>query len=559
MIFCLHSLNLITLSVFSTIFWVFLIAFIFIAISYWNTYGKDKMPDYVKKNIKEEDERVNDEIQTIEETFTKELAEEKSPASTFFINAIRYNYRYLRLKELYVERENEFKGDEDALYFLDKNRKKIYEGSPTYTDFTNLCNEETLKIYGKLSEAYVEMKLNIPANIESKHNKDFSNEYFYYAKVGNYVIPQFASKIKKNTRLYIYPTTAVNFDKTGQLDIVSLQNVNIELKKVNDSKVPSCILSFDLIDFEIITLEVVAAEKFYNTFKELQKYENEIEWGLIQEGENTSKKEIEIQNILKKLDNLIGLEKVKKDFYNTADYLKIQQIRKLKGMKAIPSSYHYVFTGNPGTGKTTLARLLADIYREMGIVKTGQLIETDRSGLVAEYVGQTAVKTNKIIDDALGGVLFIDEAYSLVNGQSDDFGNEAISTLLKRMEDDRDKFIVIIAGYQNEMKKFLDSNPGLKSRFTHTLEFEDYSAEQLIEIYKRMISANDYKLSEEADSKLQDLMKEAVRTKQQNFGNARYVRNIFEKTLQNQATRLSREKNLSHQDLQTIIKEDIPA
>ena len=193
----------------------------------------------------------------------------------------------------------------------------------------------------------------------------------------------------------------------------------------------------------------------------------------------------------------------------------------------------------------------------MGIIKTGQLIETDRSGLVAEFVGQTAVKTNKIIDEAIGGVLFIDEAYSLVSN-NDDFGNEAISTLLKRMEDDRDKFIVILAGYNNEMQKFIDSNPGLKSRFTRIFDFEDYSADELFEIFRKMVSDNDYILSKEAAENIEKKINEAVLNKDKNFGNARLIRNIFEKTLQNQASRLSKENNLDNLSLQIIKVEDIP-
>lgn len=296
---------------------------------------------------------------------------------------------------------------------------------------------------------------------------------------------------------------------------------------------------------------------FYNSYLILQKYLIESEWGLNSNNGDMSLKEIEIKNTLKKLDSLIGLEKVKKDFYDIADYIKIQQIRKFKGLKTSISNYHCIFLGNPGTGKTSMARLLADIYKNLGVIKSGQIIETDRSGLVAEYVGQTAVKTNKIIDEAIGGVLFIDEAYSLVSN-NDDFGNEAISTLLKRMEDDRDKFIVILAGYNEEMKKFIDSNPGLKSRFTRTFEFEDYSAEELFEIFKKMVYDNDYIMSKEALENIEKKIKETILNKDKNFGNARLIRNIFEKTLQNQASRLSKENNLDNLSLQIIKVEDIP-
>ena len=182
-----------------------------------------------------------------------------------------------------------------------------------------------------------------------------------------------------------------------------------------------------------------------------------------------------------RLNKLVGLATVKEEVKKLASFLKIQQLRKEKNLKAAPISYHCVFTGNPGTGKTTVARILAGIYKELGILKKGQLVETDRSGLVAEFVGQTAVKTNKIIDSALDGVLFIDEAYSLVAGGENDFGGEAIATLLKRMEDNRDRLIVILAGYSDEMQAFIDSNPGLQSRFNRYIKFDDYNADELLE------------------------------------------------------------------------------
>lgn len=261
---------------------------------------------------------------------------------------------------------------------------------------------------------------------------------------------------------------------------------------------------------------------------------------------------------LQQLDKLIGLESVKEEVNKLTNFIKVQNLRKQKGMNAITLSYHCVFTGNPGTGKTTVARIVAQIYRELGILKKGQLVETDRSGLVAEYVGQTAVKTNKIIDSALDGVLFIDEAYSLVQGGGNDYGKEAIATLLKRMEDDRDRLIVILAGYDNEMKLFIDSNPGLQSRFNRYIHFSDYNAEELMAIFKLNLKKFDYELTNDAEQKISHLFSYAVSHKDQNFGNGRYARNVLEKTLENQATRLATVNEITEQMLRTIEEHDIP-
>lgn len=194
----------------------------------------------------------------------------------------------------------------------------------------------------------------------------------------------------------------------------------------------------------------------------------------------------------------------------------------------------------------------------MGILSKGHLVETDRSGLVAEYIGQTAAKTNKIVDSALDGVLFIDEAYSLTPSSSNDFGHESIATLLKRMEDDRDRLVVILAGYGNEMQTFIDANPGLQSRFNRYIHFDDYSAEDLLAIFELNLKKHQYKMSDSAKVILKSFLNNAIANKDKNFGNGRFVRNIFEKTLQNQATRLSAMDNLSKDALQLIVDEDIP-
>ena len=261
-------------------------------------------------------------------------------------------------------------------------------------------------------------------------------------------------------------------------------------------------------------------------------------------------------NPMEELESLIGLTSVKKDVVSLANFIKMKKMREEKGLKAPNISYHCIFNGNPGTGKTTVARILANIFKELGILKSGHLVETDRSGLVAEYVGQTAVKTNKIIDSALDGVLFIDEAYTLVGGQND-YGKEAIATLLKRMEDDRERLIVILAGYSKEMEEFINSNPGLRSRFNRNILFPDYTSSELFDIFQLNASKNEYVTNEEANQYLKKKLEIVVQNKQKDFGNARYIRNYFELAIEHQANRLAAELDLTPEKISELTIEDI--
>lgn len=252
-----------------------------------------------------------------------------------------------------------------------------------------------------------------------------------------------------------------------------------------------------------------------------------------------AKAEEEMKQALESLNSMIGLDSVKHEVLSLKNIVEMQKRQSEQGLSVVPMSYHCVFTGNPGTGKTTVARIIAQIYKGLGILKKGHLVECDRSSLVAGYVGQTAIKTNEVIDKALDGVLFIDEAYSLAK-DGDSFGQEAIDTLLKRMEDDRNRLVVIVAGYTNEMKTFIDSNPGLKSRFNRYIEFEDYSAEEMLTIFKNLVTKQNYTLSEESEKVLLGIFKDVKESEDNSFGNARGVRNLFEKILVNQANRVAK-------------------
>lgn len=256
------------------------------------------------------------------------------------------------------------------------------------------------------------------------------------------------------------------------------------------------------------------------------------------------------------LNSLIGLCVVKKEVESLRNLIKIQSMRMQQGLPNTNMSYHMVFTGNPGTGKTTVARIVAGIYKELGILKKGHLVETDRSGLVAEYVGQTAPKTNAKIDEALDGVLFIDEAYTLVGGESD-FGAEAIATLLKRMEDNRDRLVVILAGYTNEIKRFIDSNPGLQSRFNRYIQFDDYNVDELLEILRSNLKKSRYKIKRDAFEWMRNYIMNKVVLKDERFGNARFIRNAFEKIVQNQADRLARQTTINNDELTILTIDDV--
>jgi type VII secretion ATPase EccA len=259
------------------------------------------------------------------------------------------------------------------------------------------------------------------------------------------------------------------------------------------------------------------------------------------------------------LDDLIGLESVKKEVRSLANFVKLQKQREAQGLKTAKVSYHLVFYGSPGTGKTTVARIVGRIYKDLGVLKKGHTVETDRAGLVAKYMGQTAQQTDTVVQKALDGVLFIDEAYSLVpeGGNGQDYGQEAIATILKRMEDYRDRLVVIIAGYKDEMQRFIDSNPGLQSRFNRYIDFPDYSPQELTDIFKMYMKKNQYTMDGDAEAYLKTRLEIVVEKKDRNFGNARYARNVFEKSIQAQANRLAGRTGLTKEELSELTMDDL--
>lgn len=264
-----------------------------------------------------------------------------------------------------------------------------------------------------------------------------------------------------------------------------------------------------------------------------------------------------LDELMDELNELIGLKSVKSAVIDMINLIKVSKLRSEKGLPETAVSYHIVFTGNPGTGKTTVARLISQIYKELGLVSTGQFVETDRAGMVAGFVGQTAIKVTEIVEKAKGGILFIDEAYALSRSHDTaDFGKEAIDTLVKLMEDNRNNLIVIVAGYIDEMKVFIDSNSGLASRFNKYIEFTDFSINELLEIFKLMCRKGGFLISESAFMHTKYIFENKINQDAIKFGNARGVRNYFERVLIMQANRLVKLDNPSKFSLMTIEKED---
>lgn len=344
----------------------------------------------------------------------------------------------------------------------------------------------------------------------------------------------------------------------SKLDAVTNSNGKItkygmSIVEENDKQATILLLRkiFKIIDSKEFSKEIKEIANFLK--KSLVEYYGYLEIKRICNSDEVVEDARSLTDLLEELNNLIGLKNVKSKVNDLIIYQKVQKMREKEGLNAVKSTLHLSFTGNPGTGKTTVARIIGRIYKQLGLLSKGHFIEVSRTDLIAGYQGQTALKVKNVIEKAKGGVLFIDEAYSITeNEQSDSYGRECITELTKALEDYRNDLVVIVAGYSEPMKNFFSSNPGLKSRFNTFIEFEDYNTKELLEILISMCKNNDYDLTEKAKIKLNDFFETELENKKENFSNGRMVRNVYDDLVMNHARRVVNIENITKEDLLLI-------
>jgi len=347
-------------------------------------------------------------------------------------------------------------------------------------------------------------------------------------------------------------------DYASKLDAVTNSNgkitkYGISIAKENDKQATILLLRkiSKIIDSKEFSKKIKEIANFLK--KSLVEYYGYLEIKRICNSDEVVEDARSLTELLEELNNLIGLKNVKSKVNDLIIYQKVQKRREKEGLNAVKSTLHLSFTGNPGTGKTTVARIIGRIYKQLGLLSKGHFIEVSRTDLIAGYQGQTALKVKNVIEKAKGGVLFIDEAYSITeNEQSDSYGRECITELTKALEDYRNDLVVIVAGYSEPMKNFFSSNPGLKSRFNTFIEFEDYNTKELLEILISMCKNNDYDLTEKAKIKLNDFFETELENKKENFSNGRMVRNVYDDLVMNHARRVVNIENITKEDLLLI-------
>lgn len=434
-----------------------------------------------------------------------------------------------------------------------------------------LCGVRDAKKSSKFTGYFFDALINVMLSLSyyNNHHSKFAIKFIeeYYKKVLVFLNEDMVQKVI--TPKYLFRKLSCDYFELEKIDIID--NKEKEQKKV-EQEAEVCLVKDRkkkavLSDEELQSLLMQGKLKIdAPKLKELQKQKKEV---LETEIEETRINEIEkkiqdvnknnrLESLLKELEQLIGLNEVKEEMGSLINLIKVRKIREDYQMPVMNMTYHMVFTGNPGTGKTTVARLVAQIYKELGVLSKGQLVETDRAGLVAGYIGQTALKVKDIVEQSIGGILFIDEAYALSNNDmSNDFGKEAIDTLVKMMEDNRDNLVVIVAGYKKEMEMFLKANTGLVSRFNKFIEFPDYSNKELLQIMEKFAVKSGVKLEEEAIKIIEQGLGSMKEEDKRNFGNARGIRNIFEKIMKNQANRIVKLEKLTQEELMKITFHDV--